>query len=377
MNSSSDNKPVVGDVVTADGPTQRSNYNIGMSAQPSQHVLGTTHGDDSVLPTSQIYGGTGAEFKFYRREALTPIVISNTSVAGTKIIEIALRALLFEDVAANWQQYCIESFRIQGASTAPFGTASGAIMAGSIPDPYNVLGTDAAENLNTISALTNSKIINAKTDFVFDMDFMDNGRGGYKWTKTGADLRLSSFGNFYIIVNQPSVQGAYAQWSLVASYTVAFRGHTQLTNFLPSYSVFGDLFTNTIGLFEADVTQGSVIGILLSDKQVPDGVTLLGDEILSMVIKFRSESGLESTQPFAQRFFTVYSRGDNKFACFPTSVNPQWASLSSVTFLSRPTSFIGTGTTDAQLTNYVPPKFLNGTGSKTIQQVNECYLEAD
>lgn len=213
----------------------RANFNIGQSITGTNSMAGTQRIDDSIAPTSTASMGTEAVVTSYVRQAAESVLLDDESIKGTTLFTIDLDATLTDvaDISGpfstgssnklDWMYYRIVSFKLWLVSTAPLGTSSGAIQICSIMDPSNAPTSEAAENIRLVTAQTKSKIINAKTDIEYELDLPQS---EFKWVKKAGVPRMESYGYVLGMVEQASVQGTFAQWTVNYQATIEWKDHT-------------------------------------------------------------------------------------------------------------------------------------------------------
>ncbi|APG77629.1 hypothetical protein [Beihai hepe-like virus 9] len=352
---------------THNAPAGVENFNIGGAIKPdSTSMVGNKIEQDTPAPSSVITGGTGGEVRYYNRFDLGNVQLQESTVAGRVLQKYELdSSLIPESYSKHWQQWCIESYKLQIVSTAAFGNATGAIIVGSVPDPQNALGDDPTENLQVAMAMTHSRIVQAKnsTELIIHPGTHESTKT-WKWVKKGNSPRLEGFGRIFVICKQPSATGTVAQWTLSCTVTLAFRDHTFNTQYSPAVSI-QDPDLIDFGIYQKFSKIGeSTTGIGFRITQdVPSGVTIRAYNptpfYAAILYKHNSSSVVKRKTVPLYDFYVARNDQDEPFAITLVSdLNLENFSIDHVDLIGESSFWIVDGFIPTAIGNIVPLKML-------------------
>lgn len=196
-----------------------------------QNVGGGQVDNTAEVLQNQTGGSTSGVSCFYVRAAKGVAILpagENPVEAGTLLTQFRLDTNLHDQcksLALQHFTYTIRNPAITVLCTAPWGTASGSVQIGFIPDPMNVPSTNTTVALDQLVTLTESQQVSAKGTLeipipmraLMDPVFGSN-RRYCNALSTQTYPRLEAFGTFVIIVRGPAAIGDGT------AYTVTFSG---------------------------------------------------------------------------------------------------------------------------------------------------------
>lgn len=366
---------------TAAAPAGVENYNLGGAIKPdSASAVGNKIEQDTPAPSTSATGGTGGEVKHYIRKDLANVQLAESTVPGAILTQLELdSSLIPESYQSDWQQWSIESLKIQMISTAAFGNATGAAIIGSVPDPQNAFSTDNATNLRLAMAVTHSRIVQAKnsTELHIHPGTHESSRT-FKWIKKGGTPRLESFGRVFIACKQPSATGTVAQWTLSMTATLVFRDHTFNTDKQPAVSIQPSTYINfeKFKSFQATGDSATGLGFEVTNEQSPIGAIIrsYGNKgPLYGIAVFENNSNAQvirrRTIPLTD-FKTAADTEDKPYAVTLISdLNLGSYTPKEVTLIGEPSDWIVQGTIPAAVLNNVPLHLLESELTQTLEQL--------
>lgn len=194
------------------------------------------------------------------------IVIDDTMLPGTLLFNLPLTALLDPAATAlskNYEYFSFKEIIVDMQATSPLGTASGGFQAAWVTDPVNAnIGTaDAPEKaaaLLKIIRQQDSVLIRPRTTQMMKIPTV-----GKRFTITGPDVRLSSFGNIVAVLRAAPGLGDTASFAVTVEGVIMFHRTTVGQ---------GATFGSTAGVIEA-----VKIGNIISENEVEIIITTRGE----------------------------------------------------------------------------------------------------
>lgn len=228
---------------------------IGTQLPQETSLAGTIRTDDTVSSSGVVAGGTKATAAYYFRTPKNDVVLSPTSVVGSALITVPVDITIDTQVkalAGEYQKYRFRDLTVSLVNNSPFGTASGSIVVGHLPDPSNALPVDATKALLLATRLSGSRVITPRNSVeikpTLGMEF--------KWCRPAGTPRIESFGKLFVLVRQACAKDSVAQWNITLSGTVEFAESTINTTTTVTRSVHPatavDLNSPSIVFFDGD-----------------------------------------------------------------------------------------------------------------------------
>ncbi|APG77602.1 putative structural protein [Beihai hepe-like virus 8] len=271
---------------------------IGTTLPSSISQTGTIRSDDTVSSSGVVSGGTKANAVYYFRSPKQDVVLDANSVTGTTLTVVPVDISIDTQVTnlgLEYQKYRFKDLTVSLVNNSPFGTTSGSIVVGHIPDPSNKLPTDTTKALMLATRLSGSRVVTPRNSVEIKPALSTD----WKWCKPAGTPRLESFGTLFVLVRQPCSKDSIAQWNVTISGTVQFAESTVNSNTVVTKSRLGptavDFTQATLYRFDGNPqfflsfringinNEGILVSdtLLLADYVITDSVT---DEKLNMNI---------------------------------------------------------------------------------------------
>lgn len=319
--------------------------NLAVPEERGSHVLGTTTGDDSPATSSGCAGGTGGGAIYYRRTHSQTITINNTTVPGTLLKVIPLDATLAAD-PSRFLKFKIKSLRISFTFASALGQSAGSFLVGSCPDPANIIpGDSLTKAIDYMSALPGTSMVTPRAGTTLELDIGPE----FKYVRQDATVRLSSFGNVYIVALTASPIDTNASvWEMFTSVTIEYKDAALITRASMATAVVPQLFKldggGNVAYTTIDTPIGQMFALQAHDdlKAVPEGTTTRTVGLPPMVIlklKTDESDSVEQQLTLSLESGALYSDGGERFVCFAVVANAigQYSIIGEPTFvLDRP-----------------------------------------
>nr|APG77544.1 hypothetical protein [Beihai hepe-like virus 7] len=186
---------------------------------------GTQKIEDGVHGSGIVAGGTSANSVYYFRTPKTDIALTTGDTPGKPLYTVNLDIDIdptVQALAKQFQTYRFKALKLELVCNSPFGTASGSVVVGHVPDPSNTLPSTAKDALALATRLTGSRVVTPRDSSTIE----PNLGAEFKWCKKATYPRAESFGQMFVIVRQAPGMDSVAQWNLTISGTVEFLGAT-------------------------------------------------------------------------------------------------------------------------------------------------------
>ncbi|APG77844.1 hypothetical protein [Wenzhou hepe-like virus 1] len=194
---------------------------LAKDVQVNKTYGGSRKIDDAIHGEGLVAGGTSASSEYYFRSPKTDISLTSSAGPGDPIYTLNLDVNvdpLITDLSKNFQKYRFKSIKLELVCNSPFGTTSGSVAIGHVPDPSNTLPSDKTKAITMATRLTGSRVITPRDSATIEPALSKE----FKWCKKGGYPRAESFGQLFIIVRQAPGKDSVAQWNLTVSGTVEF-----------------------------------------------------------------------------------------------------------------------------------------------------------
>lgn len=210
---------------------------IGTNLPSGISQTGINRSDDTVSSSGVVSGGTEATAVYYFRTPMADVILDATAVPGNSLITVPVNVTIdpqVKNLANEYQKYRFKDLTVALVNNSPFGTTSGSIVVGHIPDPSNNIPTDSTKALQMATRLSGSRVVTPRNS----VEIKPALGSDWKWAKPAGTPRLESFGNLFVLVRQPCAKDSVAQWNVTVSGTVEFAESTINSSSITTRSVY-------------------------------------------------------------------------------------------------------------------------------------------
>jgi hypothetical protein len=161
------------------------------------------------------------------------LTVKPTQEPGEVCATFQLDRSVAPDFLNCYEYFTFEDLVVDLQSVAPFGTASGGIMAAYLSDPLNTSKPELPiYNIDRFGVTEGTIVVRAKDSKKVTIPAADSCpiQGKWRYTNNGGNQRQSSFGSIYFVTLDPPAPGDGSRWEAwVRGYAVG-RRRTQVTD---------------------------------------------------------------------------------------------------------------------------------------------------